>query len=399
VPFTIQVPDAVLTDLNARLARARWPDEIEDAGWRYGANVAYMKELVAYWRDRYDWRAQERRLNRFEHFKTNIDGLDIHFIHRRSKLPDAVPIVIVHGWPGSFVEFDKVIEPLTDPVRFGGRPEDAFDVIVPSLPGYGFSDKPRQPGYDPRTMAAMFVKLMARLGYTRYIAQGGDWGGPITAAMAIIDSPHVIGLHSNQCSAGRPASVVDPFAGIPAFEIAKMREREAFWTEEQRGYSIVQSTRPQTLGFALNDSPVGLAAWIIDKFRAWSDVGGNVESKFTRDELLTNVMVYWVTETPTSAGRLYFELRNKVGWGYSPSGFPDSTSNARIEAPTGCLVSPKEIQYTPRKWLEARYNLKHFTLAPRGGHFAAMEEPDLFVDDLRAFRRAIRPDSSSQGVK
>ena len=390
VPFEIRVPDTVLTDLQDRLARVRFPAEIDGSGWRYGANLACMKELVDYWRDRYDWRAQERRLNEFEQFKTNIDGLDIHFIHQRSALPDAVPIIIVHGWPGSFVEFHKVIEPLTDPVRFGGRPEDAFHVIVPSLPGYGFSDQPREPGYDPPEMAAMFVKLMARLGYTRYIAQGGDWGGPITAAMAVIDPTHAMGLHSNQCSAGPPAGAADPFEGVPAFEIAKMRERETFWTEQQRGYSIIQGTRPQTLGFALNDSPAGLAAWIIDKFHAWSDVNGDVESKFTKDELLTNVTVYWVTETPTSAARLYFELRNKVGWGYSPSGFPDRTRNARIETPTGCLVSPKEIQYTPRKWLEARYNLKHFALAPRGGHFAAMEEPELFVQDLRAFLRTIR---------
>ena len=274
VPFQIQVPDAVLADLKDRLAKVRYPAEIDGSGWRYGADLAYMKELVAYWRDRYDWRAQERRLNQFEQFKTNIDGLDIHFIHRRSRLPDAVPIIIVHGWPGSFVEFHKVIEPLTDPVRFGGRPEDAFDVVVPSLPGYGFSDQPREPGYNPPAMAAMFVKLMARLGYTRYIAQGGDWGGPITAAMAVIDPTHAMGLHSNQCSAGPPAGAADPFEGVPAFEIAKMRERETFWTEQQRGYSIIQGTRPQTLGFALNDSPAGLAAWIIDKFHAWSDVDG-----------------------------------------------------------------------------------------------------------------------------
>ena len=393
VPFKIQVPDAVLTDLKDRLTRARFPDEIEGAGWRYGVNLAYMKELVAYWRDRYDWRAQERRLNQFEQFKTTIDGLDIHFIHRRAKQPNALPLILVHGWPGSFVEFEKVIEPLTDPVRYGGRPEDAFDVVIPSLPGYGFSDKPRQPGHATKQMAAIFVKLMARLGYTRYGTQGGDWGGPITTEMATTDAAHVVGLHLNQCSGNAPAGVADPTVGLPPIELARMRERQAFWTEEQRGYSIIQGTRPQTLGFALNDSPVGQAAWIIDKFRAWSDVNGNVESKFTKDVLLTNVMVYWVTATSTSSARLYYESRHPLGGGYyAPGGGAGSyaPSSERVEVPTGCAVFPKEIAYAPRPWVEARYNLKRFTLMPRGGHFPAAEEPELLVEDLRAFFRDLR---------
>jgi microsomal epoxide hydrolase len=392
VPFKIQVPNAVLADLKGRLTKARYPDEIEGAGWRYGANLAYMKELVAYWRDRYDWRAQERRLNQFEQFKTHIDGLDIHFVHRRSKLPNALPLVLVNGWPGSFVEYVKVIEPLTDPVRHGGRLEDAFDVIVPSLPGYGFSDKPRQPGYATKQMAAVFVKLMARLGYTRYGTQGGDWGGPITTEMATTDGAHVVGLYLNQCSGNPPVGVADPTVGLPPVELARMRERQAFWTEEQRGYSIIQGTRPQTLGFALNDSPIGQAAWIIEKFRAWSDVNGNLESKFTKDELLTNVMVYWVTATSTSSARLYFEARHPLGGGYTPGTGAGSyaPSAERIEVPTGCAVFPKEIAYAPRPWVEARYNLKRFTLMPRGGHFPGAEEPELLVEDLRSFFRELR---------
>ena len=289
VPFTINVPDAALRDLKRRLAEARFPDELEGVGWSYGANLAYMKQLVAYWRDTFDWRQQERRLNRFEQFKTNIDGLDIHFIHRRSKLPNAMPLVITHGWPGSFVEFANTIEPLTDPVGHGGGPEDAFDVVIPSVPGYGFSDKPRQPGYNAARMAGIFVKLMARLGYTRYGAQGGDIGAGISTQMAIQDGPHMAGLHLNLCTAGPPPGVSDPTAGVPAAELAKMRERQEFFSDEERGYSHIQGTKPQTVGFALNDSPVGLAAWIVEKFRTWCDCDGDVEKEFSKDELLTNI--------------------------------------------------------------------------------------------------------------
>lgn len=398
VPFKIQVPGSVLTDLQDRLRKTRYPDAVEGAGWRYGFDLAYMKELVTYWRNRYDWRAQERRLNEFEQFKANIDGLDIHFIHRRSKVPNATPIILVHGWPSSFLEFTRVIERLTDPVRFGGHPDDAFHVVVPSLPGYGFSDKPRQSGIDPPAIAAMFVKLMARLGYTRYVAEGTDWGWPIASTMARVDATHAIGLFSAHCSTGPPPGAANPLEGVPDFEVARRKAYEAYWTDEEKGYSAIQFTRPQTLGFGLNDSPVGLAAWILEKFRAWSDVGGDVESKFTKDVLLTNVMIYWVTETAHSAARLYFESRHPVGRAL-PSALPPRGDDEPIKAPLGCMATPAgagSSGYSPRKWLEARFNLKHFALVPRGGHFAALEEPELFAENLRAFRREIQAADASQ---
>ena len=379
VPFTIDVPDAVIEDLRERLARARYPDELEGAGWTYGANLAYLRELVDYWRDDFDWREQERRLNRFEQFRTSIDGLDVHFIHRRAADPDAFPLLIVHGWPGSFVEFHKIIEPLADPAGHGGQAADAFHLVIPSIPGYGFSDKPREAGYNPQRMAEIFAKLMARLGYARYGAQGGDYGSLISRILGRIDAGHVAGIHLNLCTTGPPPGVADPTAGVPAAELEKMRERQAFWTDDERGYSAIQGTKPQTIGYALNDSPVGLAAWIVEKFRAWSDVNGDVESKFTKDELLTNVTVYWVTETPTSAARLYYELRH-----------PRRPAAGRVDVPTGCAAFPKEISFTPRRWLEAAYNLTHFTIMPRGGHFAALEEPELLIDDVRAFFRTVR---------
>ena len=378
-PFTIEVPDEVLADLRERLARARMPDEPEGVGWRLGMNQAYLRQLIDYWRDEFDWRAQERRLNRIEQFKTTIDGLDIHFAHRRSPEPDAFPLILTHGWPGTFAEFDKVIEPLTDPVAHGGRAEDAFHVVVPSIPGYGFSDRPRQLGYGRDRTAAIFAELMARLGYERYGAQGGDLGAGISRWLAANDAEHVAGLHLNLCTAG-PPDPDDPTAGVPPAEIALMQERAAFWTDEERGYSHMHGTKPQTLGYSLNDSPVGLAAWIVEKYRSWCDCDGNPETRFTKDELLTTLTIYWATETATSAARYYYEGRHGAN---SPD--PD-----RIEVPTACAAFPGEFRFTPRRWLEARYNLVRFTMMPSGGHFAASEEPALLVDDLRAFFRDLR---------
>ena len=380
VPFTIDVPDAVLDDLQARLADARFPDELDGAGWTYGANLDYMRELVAYWRDEYDWREQERRLNRFDHFKTRIDGLDIHFIHQRAANPDALPLMVIHGWPGSFVEFHKIIEPLTDPASHGGDPADAYHLVVPSLPGFGFSDRPREAGYGPARMAEIFVKLMARLGYTRYGLQGGDYGSLISRVMGRLDAEHVAGIHLNLCTTGPPPGVEDPTAGVPPEELALMQDRLAFWTDEERGYSAIQGTKPQTIGYVLNDSPVGQAAWIVEKFRALSDVNGDVESKFTRDEMLTNVMVYWLTGTATSAARIYYEVRRE----------PASLRGGAGDAPLACAAFPKEISFTPRRWLEAQYNLMQHTIMPRGGHFAALEEPELLLEDVRTFFRTVR---------
>ena len=380
-PFTIHVPDAVLADLKARLARPRFPEPLQGDGWTYGTDIAYLKQLVAYWRDRFDWRAQERALNRFEQFTTNIDGLNVHFIHRRSKQPRAFPLLITHGWPGSFVEFTKIIDPLTDPAAHGGRADDAFDVVIPSIPGFAFSDKPREPGFDPARVARVEAALMARLGYQRYGAQGGDWGSIISTQIALNDAPHVAGLHINMCTGAAPAGA-DPNAGLTDAEKDRLRVRQTFQAEET-GYQQIQGTKPQTIGVALNDSPIGLAAWIVEKFRTWCDCDGNPETIFTKDELLTNITLYWVTQTAASSARIYYESRHAAA---APAG----PAARRVEAPTACADFPKEIIWSPRRWLEPRYNITRWTVMPRGGHFAAFEQPQLLVDDVRAFFHDLR---------
>ena len=379
-PFTIDVPEAVLEDLRERLQRTRLPDQLDGVGWDYGADLSYVGELIAYWRDEYDWRAAERRLNAFDQYVTRIDGLDIHFIHQRSAEPDALPLIITHGWPGSVAEFAKVIGPLTDPVAHGGRAEDAFHVVAPSMPGYGFSDKPRGRGFGPEQIANVNAALMARLGYERYGVQGGDWGSIVSRWHAFNHPEQVAGLHLNMLIAPPPAGVDDPTAGIPAEELQRSQARQAFYTGDENGYAQIQGTKPQTLGYALNDSPAGQAAWIVEKFRAWCDCDGDPESVFTRDELLTNVMIYWVTETATSSARLYYES----------SRAPTSRPLGRIEVPTGAAIFPYELFISPRAWAEAAYDLVHWTEMPRGGHFAAMEQPELFVEDLRTFFGGVR---------
>ena len=376
-PFEIHIDESVLNDLQQRLGRVRLPDQIEESAWDYGTNLSYLKELIDYWRTKFDWREQERKLNALNHFKTTIDGLDIHFIHQRSKEPDALPLVITHGWPGSVAEFQKVIGPLTDPVAHGGRAEDAFHVVCPSIPGYGFSDNPRERGFNSDRVGEVVAKLMARLGYTRYGAQGGDWGAAVTSWLGGHDAEHVVGIHLNMAWVGPPEGMENPEEGIPAWELERSKKREEWWKRE-RAYGDLHGTKPQTLGYGLNDSPVGLAAWIIEKFRTWSDSGGNIESRFTKDELLTNIMIYWATETITSSLRLYYESRH------------NPLALDRVEVPTGVAVFPAEIVFSPRKWVEARYNITRWTEMPRGGHFAAMEEPELYVEDVRAFFGKLR---------
>ena len=384
-PFKIRVDDAALEDLKRRLARTRFPDQIEKSGWDYGVDAAYLKELVEYWRTGYDWRAWERKLNGFDQFVTTIDGIDIHFAHVRSKHAGATPLLLVHGWPGSFAEFYKVIGPLTDPTAHGGEAADAFHVVVPSLPGFGFSGKPREPGWSAQRMAEVMAKLMARLGYSRYGAQGGDWGSGITLWLASNDGAHCLGGHSNFPPGGRPKD--DPVRGVTAAERERL-ERRARELGDHRAYGAIQGTRPLTLGYALNDSPAGLAAWVVDKFWAWGDHGGDLEKSFTKDELLTNVMIYWVTESMPSSVRIYYESSHP---GPRPKSMTPFASKGP-PAPVGFALFPKEINVPPLAWLERAYGdrLIHWTEMPRGGHFAALEAPELLIKDVREFFRKVR---------
>ena len=376
--FTITIPDTVLDDLKNRLSRVRWPGEVPNSDWDYGANLAYIQQLVAYWRTQYDWRAQERAMNRWPHFKTTIGGQGIHFIHARGKGPAPLPLIISHGWPGSFYEFMDVIGPLTDPAAHGGDPADAFDIVVPSLPGYGFSDPPRERAVNISRMAEWFAVLMKEvLGYERYGAQGGDWGSMISSRLGYAYPEQLIGVHLNMVGiAPHPANRANLSSAEETFLKGMGR-----WQREERGYQEIQGTKPQTLGFALNDSPVGLCAWIVEKFRTWSDCDGNPENSYTKDQLLTNVMLYWVTQTFHSASRIYYEERHHP-WRLG--------KDEKVSVPTGVAAFPKEIACAPREWAERAYNIRHWTEMPAGGHFAAMEKPELMVEDMRAFFRGLR---------
>jgi pimeloyl-ACP methyl ester carboxylesterase len=378
--FTINVSDALLADLKRRLDATRWPDELENVGWELGSSLSYLRSLAEYWRSGYDWRKQEAHLNRLPQFRVGIDGFHVHCVHVRSKYPKPLPLIISHGWPGSFVEMVKVIPLLTDPAAHGGREEDAFDVIVPSLPGYGFSDRPRERGMNPPKVAGLWARLMTELGYERFGAQGGDWGSAISTSLGLDYPKRVIGVHLNYI-AGR-FLLGGTLNQTPDDEIGKsfLAELRAWWDSEG-GYSHEQGTKPQTLGYGLNDSPVGLAAWILEKFRTWSDCAGELENIFTRDELLTNVMIYWVTETINSSTRLYYETREQP--------LQLSPTN-RVQPPVAMAVFPKEIPVPPRALAERGYNILRWTVMPRGGHFAAMEQPELLAQDLREFFRPLR---------
>ncbi len=378
--FEIRVPDSVLEDLKQRLARTRFPDQLDGAAWDYGTELSYLRELVGYWRDKYDWRVHEAALNRFDHWKTRVRDLDIHFIHQKSREPNAFPLVITHGWPGSVFEFHKILGPLTDPVAHGGRKEDAFHVVCPSMPGYGFSEAPKKPGFDIAEVSETNAALMAKLGYARYGAQGGDWGAIATAHIGRVDPAHVAGIHMNMVIAGPPAGVANPMEGVTPLELAWMGDVGNF-TKNETGYQQIQGTKPQTLGYGLNDSPAGLCAWIVEKFRTWSDCNGDVESRFTKDELLTNVMIYWVTQSITSSTRLYCETMRAGRFG---------AAGEKINVPTAGAIFAKEIYKAPRKWAEAAFDLRHWSVFESGGHFAALEEPKLLVDDIRSFFRSVR---------
>lgn len=372
-PFSIAAPAAELDDLRNRLRRTRWPDAETPDDWSQGVPLAYAQEFCHYWAEDYDWPAREARLNRFPQFKTSIDGLDIHFIHQRSKESTARPLLITHGWPGSVVEFHKVIAPLTDPRAHGGDAQDAFHLICPSLPGYGFSGKPKEVGWGVEKIAQVWDELMLRLGYDAYLAQGGDWGAAVTTAIGMQNLGRCVGIHVNM-----PIAPPTP----QALKNPTEREQRAldalqYYQDWDSGYSKQQSTRPQTLGYGLADSPAGQAMWILEKFWRWTDCQGHPENALSRDELLDNIMFYWLNRAAASSARLYWESFGAFGG-----------AGDRVELPTGASIFPKEVVLTPRSWAEQRYgNILYWSELDRGGHFAAFEQPQLFVREVtKAFR-------------
>jgi len=374
-PFRVSVSEAELENLRARLAATRWPREEPVGDWSQGVPLGYVRELCEYWRTEYDWRRAEAKLNGLPQFRTEIDGLGIYFIHVRSPHEDALPLVLTHGWPGSVFEFLDSAGPLTDPTAHGGEEEDAFHLVIPALPGYGFSDPPAETGWGTNRISFAWAELMARLGYERYGAQGGDWGSAVTRALARNDAAHLAGIHLNSEYVTR-ATIAE--LGVETeFERTAMAAREEF-NRSGRGYSRQQSTRPQTLGYGLADSPAGQLAWIVEKFAAWSDSGGDPERAFDRDALLDNISLYWLTNSAASSARLYWETVQ------SPSAQEPGA------VPTALSVFPHDINPIPERWIAAQNpHLVYYNLLDRGGHFAAMEVPELFVTEVRAGFRAI----------
>lgn len=377
-PFRIAISDDQLEDLKRRLRATRWPERECVDDWTQGLPLAYAQEVASYWLEKYDWRAREGLLNRFAQFKTQIDGLGIHFIHVRSPHPDATPLLVTHGWPGSIVEFQKVIGPLTNPTAHGGEAADAFHVVCPSLPGYGFSDKPTRTGWNAQRIAKAWSELMLRLGYKRYAAQGGDWGAVVTTCIGFQDTANCLGIHVNLPLILHLLMRIDPASSdLTAAEKSALAGAQ-YYNDWDSGYSKEQSTRPQTVGYGLSDSPAGQMAWILEKFWAWTDCNGHPENVLTRDELLDNVMIYWLTGTAASSARLYWESFR-------------SLPTDEVPIPAGCSIFPKEIFRASRRWAEQRYTkLVYFTELDKGGHFAAFEQPEMFVREVRACFRQIR---------
>ena len=377
-PFRLDVPDDVLDDLRERLARTRWPDEIAGSGWDHGADLAFMQRLTAHWIDSFDWRAQEAKLNAFEQFRVPLDGIDVHFIHEPGVGPDPVPLLLSHGWPGSVWEFHELIPRLTDPARFGGDPADAFTVVAPSLPGFALSFQPGQRRLNIGEMADLFVELMTEvLGYPRFAAQGGDWGGYLTARLAHEHSDKLLGAHLNYLP-------LHPNTPIP--ESVSDEDRDAYvkesrhWRAEETGYSTIQGTKPQTPAYALTDSPTGLAAWIAEKFHRWTDHDGDVEQAVDLDSMLTNITLYWVTGAINSSFWPYYATRHE----------PWPLPQTPCSTPTAYASFPREIRHPPRAVAEQVFNIQRWTVMPRGGHFAALEAPELLAEDIAAFFRAYR---------
>ncbi|MFD3374886.1 epoxide hydrolase family protein [Streptomyces sp. NPDC058697] len=394
-PFVLDIPQSDLDDLHARLDLTRWPDELPGVAWEYGVPRDYLMELVRYWRHTYDWRAAEARLNEWPQFTTTIDGTNVHFAHIRSPEPDATPLIITHGWPGSIVEFLDVVGPLTDPRAHGGDPADAFHVVLPSIPGFGLSGPTRDTGWELRRVGAAFAELMDRLGYRRFGAQGGDWGAGISRELGRAFPDRVIGVHLNLLPGAHASAEPTPeeLAALSPRErentLASWRRNEE-WTRERLGYAAVQMTRPQTLSYGLTDSPVGQLAWIVEKFKEWTDSRERPEDAVDRDQLLTNVMLYWLTGTAGSSARIYYERAHADGWGA-----PVQPSTA----PTGLAVFPRDNFIPLRHVADRTENIVRWTEFDRGGHFAAMEEPELLIGDVRAFFRGLRQDRSDGGER
>ena len=376
-PFTIRVEAETLSDLRERIRRTRWPEHAPGAAWEQGTDLEYLRQLLTYWADEFDWRAQESKLNAPDQFRTYLDGVQIHFVHERAKRGNGIPLILTHGWPSTFAELLPLVPLLTDPDAHG-IDGPAFDIVIPSLPGYGFSERPARMGVNYQYVAGQWHRLMQGLGYERYGAQGGDFGAGVATFMAMNDPQPMIGVHLSNLE-------IAPYTGpgsrpLSAAEKAYRERNEAFWQEEH-GYKAIQSTKPQTLGYGLNDSPAGLAAWILEKWRSWADSGGNLDERFSRDFLLTTVTLYWVTQTITSSMRDYFDndnMRFRVTLG--PQDF--------VNVPTGVAVFASNFVdegQPPREWVERLYNLRRWTPMPKGGHFAAIEEPELLAHDIAAF--------------
>jgi pimeloyl-ACP methyl ester carboxylesterase len=373
-PFRIEIPDAALDDLRRRLGATRWPDPEPVDDWSQGIPLAYVQEVCAYWAEKYDWRAREAALNRYPQFVTTLDDVDIHFVHVRSPHEDARPLVLTHGWPGSIVEFQKVIGPLTDPTAHGGNADDAFHLVCPSLPGYGFSGKPTHTGWGVQKIADTWSQLMQRLGYERYLAQGGDWGAMVTTCIGIQDPDHCAAIHLNMPIVPPDPATMSELSEAEQSALAGMKH----YTDWDSGYSKEQSTRPQTVGYGLVDSPSGQAAWILEKFWSWMDCDGHPENVLTRDELLDNVMLYWLPGTAASSARLYWESFNTP-----PMDTP--------KVPVGCSIFPKEIFRSSKRWAEKHFGgLLHWNELEKGGHFAAFEQPETFVNEVRTCFRSLR---------
>lgn len=383
VRFSVNVPESSLVDLRERLRKTRFPKGLAQAEWDYGVDVTYLRELVDYWIQEYDWRLQERRLNSVPQYTVAVDGVNLHYVHVQGRGPAPVPLLFVHGWPGSFMEVLKILGPLTDPESHGGDPGQSFSVVAPSLPGFVFSGDDGLPGMNPGRIGAVLDQLMTDvLGYTRYVGQGGDWGSTILTRMAQQRPHHFIGLHLNYCSIN-PGS--DMLGDLSEQERRFLHEHQQ-WNATEGAYNAIQATKPQTLGIGLNDSPAGLAGWLVEKYRNWSDCEGDVERAFTKDELLSLVTLYWISESIASSMRLYRE-RAIEGWALG--------AREKIAVPTAYARFPAEIRRPPREWLTRIYDLRRFTDMNTGGHFAAMEAPDLLVQDLRSF--VFGSDLSMQG--